>query len=336
MFSERKQWPHTWTKDVQTFTSQVFLSFHQAEWYHSLDHLQLLPKTRSPPPYLPLFCASLFYHHSSLQPEQCPKDGKASINNTNTLLVNVAFPHTTLCALLQSPMNLWWHGMTQTCWWQMVKWSGWLWHEWRRSGCPHAACSAPLLQEVQPGRAVSGRPLCTWEKMYRSWMDAHGWGCPGCDEAEGLCSESFYLGYLLRAYIGCWKPEETGEVLLSLPGRLGEERVSSMEKLHWGHMAALLKNEDRVPPRKPGTMLMASQAPTMQNAMSPAAAPSLSYHQGHVYHFVQTQGPVPVNCPALSDQYQWSYIPCVKHQTKDSSMALLSPTHWLMADLVFT
>lgn len=77
-----------------------------------------------------------------------------------------------------------------------------------------------------------------------------------------------------------------------------------MGKLHRGHMAALLKDEDGVPPCKPGTMLMASQAPTMQNAISPAAAPSLSYRQGHAYYFVQTQGPVAVNCPALSDQCQ--------------------------------
>lgn len=40
------------------------------------------------------------------------------------------------------------------------------------------------------------------------------------DGAEGLCSESFYLRLFLRAFIECWKPEETArvEALPSLPG----------------------------------------------------------------------------------------------------------------------
>lgn len=61
---------------------------------------------------------------------------------------------------------------------------------------------------------------------------------------------------------------------------------------------------------------MASQAPTMQNAMSPAAAPSLSYHQGHAYYFVQTQGPVAVKCPELSDQYQVDIYPLCETSDK--------------------
>lgn len=66
----------------------------------------VLPEAKEPKAYLPFFCTSIFCYHSSLWCEQHPEDEKASINNTNILLVNVAFPHTTPYALFQSSMNL--------------------------------------------------------------------------------------------------------------------------------------------------------------------------------------------------------------------------------------
>lgn len=133
-------------------TSWMFLSFHPARWFQSrTEEPSALPAL---PPRVHLVCSS------ASQPERCPEGGKASINNTNISLVNAAFPTHAVCAVaIPRELVMSWHG-TQTCEWQMAK-AGRLWSAtWMRSGRPHAACWAPLLQEVQPGRAVPGRPSC--------------------------------------------------------------------------------------------------------------------------------------------------------------------------------
>lgn len=160
-----------------------------------------------------------------------------------------------------------------------------------------------------------------------------------------MCGENFYLGLFLRAFIECWKPEETGEQLPRLPDRLGEERVGSVGMHAEVIWLVLLRAEE-------GSLhAQVGWRPPLQGRHRAHGITSTHNSECHIsglcsFSFV-TKGKLailfkPKHCPALSNQYYVvTHLPSNQsplHETsnrKDSSMKILSPTHWLMADPVF-
>lgn len=161
-----------------------------------------------------------------------------------------------------------------------------------------------------------------------------------------MCRENFYLGRFLRAFIERWKPEETGEELPRLPGRLGEERVGSVGMHAEVIWLVLLRAEE-------GSLhAQVGWRPPLQARHRAHGITSTRNSECHIsglcsFSFV-TKGKLailfkPKHCPALSDQYYVvTHLPSNQSplretsNRKDSSMKILSPPHWLMADPVFT